>query len=169
MRLARIFQVVPFLLLMLLLTPAAAACSCSLPLDKNGNLLTPEQLARYYWRPATAVFTGKVTEVTAIYRDPNDEPVDHVVKVRVNEQFKGKRLMEVSFNTGTGRGDCSLGPLRDAEQYLFYAWPSADGNHLDIAMCSGTRRFPEEDDREWVARHNAELAILRKLARKDKT
>jgi hypothetical protein len=89
------------------------------------------------------------------------------VKLLVVERFKGVVTDTVDVTTGLGLGDCSRGPLGKGHSYLIYAWSVSKDSELFLALCSGTRPFPDEQDRaSYHQRHARELELLRKLAKR---
>ncbi|HVS00951.1 MAG TPA: hypothetical protein VMW27_30300 [Thermoanaerobaculia bacterium] len=104
---------------------AALACSCA-PLPE------PQQAKDQ----AAAVFTGTVLGIT-------QEDNRRLVRLRVEESWKGAKCGEVTVTTGLGDADCGYA-FQEGQTYLIYA--DKDRGKLTTNICSRTRPAAEAGD-----------------------
>ena len=120
------------LLVLLVLAPSSAdACKC-----------VPQPLGPAM-KQAKHVFLGRIVEEiktkvdTKTCRNHPDWCVyTFAYKVEVEGHWKGDITTTLTIDTGTNRGDCSMGRLR-GHKYIFFA--SGDATQPRIHMCGGTR------------------------------
>jgi hypothetical protein len=101
---------------------AALACSCA-------PLPGPPQARDH----AAAVFTGTVLGIT---REDNRR----LVRLRVEEAWKGARCEEVTVSTGLGDSDCGYA-FQEGQTYLVYA--EERRGRLSTNLCTRTRPAAE--------------------------
>ncbi len=89
----------------------ANACSCAF----GGDAVCQE-----YWK-ASAVFVGTVIDSKLVKTKRGDyEHHDRLVRLSVDEAFRGVEPGQIEVLTGLGEADCGFG-FRQAQQYLVYA------------------------------------------------
>ncbi len=108
--------------LALLGADAALACSCA-PLPE------PQQARDQ----AAAVFTGTVLGIT-------QEGNLRLVRLRVEESWKGVRCGEVTVTTGLGDADCGYA-FQEGQSYLIYA--DKQQGKLSTNICTRTKPTAE--------------------------
>lgn len=101
---------------------AALACSCA-PLPE------PRQARDQ----ADAVFTGTVLGIT-------QEGNQRLVRLRVEESWKGAKCGEVTITTGLGDSDCGYA-FQEGQAYLIYA--DKQRGKLSTNICTRTRPTAE--------------------------
>ena len=135
----------PFLFIACMLlfgVPEARACSC----------MGPNPVCSAYAK-TDVLFVGKVLEIV----EP-DPPIDQstprelfqsrLVRLSVNESFRGDASNMVSVLTGRGGGDCGY-PFKVGETYLVYA--SKVNGSLQTGICSRTRPLDQAvEDLEFL-------------------
>jgi hypothetical protein len=126
-----------------LATPGPArACTCY-----------PHSVDRDF-RAATAVFWGQVVEyVGGVEPSPGAHGI-YQVRFQVKQAFKGVSPGELVLESipGWGGGDCGMGPFERGEDYIVFAYLSANG-HLsaDLDACGSTSWGPPDlTDPEWT-------------------
>jgi hypothetical protein len=119
------------LLLLSVLARPADACSCAI--QPLGTAM----------KNAKHVFIGRIvgetkTRVeTKVCRDRLDWcTYTYAYKVAVEGHWKGDIVADLTIDTGSGRGDCSMGRLR-AVKYIFFA--TGDAARPRVHICGGTR------------------------------
>lgn len=127
--------------LLLLSARTAYACSC----------VDPGPPCQAYGA-ASAVFSGRVTEITSF--TSNDEPLrgyrQRLVRFAVSQAYRGISGTLAETITGKGGGDCGY-PFRVGESYLVYAYQSPKDNKLYASICSRTRPLSEAgEDLEYI-------------------
>ncbi len=110
------------MLVALLGADAALACSC-------GPLPEPRQARDQ----ADAVFTGTVLGIT-------QEGNRRLVRLRVEESWKGARCEEVTITTGLGDSDCGYA-FQEGQSYLIYA--DKQRGKLSTNICTRTKPTAE--------------------------
>lgn len=111
----------------------AHACSCA------GGSAPCQQ----YWE-ASAVFIGTVIEGQLVKVKLGEfEHERRVVRLSIDEAFRGVEGAEVEVITGLGDADCGFG-FRRTQQYLVYAYRSED-QKLHTSICTRTRAISEAD------------------------
>ncbi len=103
----------------------AYACSCIEPASPSESL-----------EGATAVFSGKVTQVSNTRFGNQDFDSGAVIVLETIEYWKGAAYKTAVIHTGLGGGDCGLG-LVEGEEYLIYAYGQPD--RLTSNICTRTR------------------------------
>lgn len=112
----------------------ARACSCA------GESAPCQQ----YWE-VTAVFIGTVIEGRLITVKEGDyEHQRRAVRLSIDEPFRGVEGAEVEVLTGLGDADCGFG-FRRSQQYLVYAYRSANDQKLHTSICTRTRAISEAE------------------------
>ena len=112
----------------------AHACTCA------GERAPCEQ----YWE-ASAVFIGTVIEGRLITVKEGDfEHQMNVVRISIDEAFRGVEGAEAEVITGLGGGDCGFS-FRRAQQFLVYAYRDKDDQKLYTNICTRTRSISEAD------------------------
>jgi hypothetical protein len=106
---------------------AAFACSCIKP-------PTPAEARNL----SEAVVVGKVLEVA-----PNGKGSGFVVKLQVEQSWKGPSCTEMTVATGRGDGDCGY-PFEVGKSYLVYA--HKDGETLRTNICTRTKPLDVADE-----------------------
>ena len=101
---------------------AVLACSCA-PLPE------PQQARDQ----ADAVFTGTVLGIT-------QEDNRRLVRLRVEEAWKGARCEEVTITTGLGDSDCGYA-FQEGQAYLIYA--DKQRGRLSTNLCTRTKPAAE--------------------------
>ncbi len=100
----------------------------------------------------SAVFSGRVTEITSI-KNTDDEfsALSHkLVRFAVLQAYRGIAGTSAETITGNGGGDCGY-PFRVGESYLVYAYKNAGDNKLYASICSRTRPLSEAgEDLEYI-------------------
>ncbi|MFS8084052.1 MAG: carboxypeptidase regulatory-like domain-containing protein, partial [Acidobacteriota bacterium] len=121
----------------------AHACTCA------GN----HPVCQDYWE-ASAVFVGTVIDSRSVTIKEGEYPHEmRLVRLSLDEAFRGVEGAEVEVLTGFGGGDCGFG-FRQTEQYLVYAYQSE--GKLYTSICSRTKSISEADK---------DLAYIRGLAK----
>lgn len=92
---------------------------------------------------ASAVFTGRVTEITSTGNDkPGRGYQKKLVRFAVSQAHLGISGTSAETVTGSGGGDCGY-PFKVGESYLVYAQLNAEDNKLYAGICSRTRPLSE--------------------------
>ncbi len=139
----RIFRKLGFLLALTLLSAAEAyACSCMF----GGGAVCQD-----YWQ-ASSVFLGTVidSKVVTVKRGEYDTQ-QRVVRLSLDETFRGVEGAQVEVHTGLGGGDCGFS-FKQSQQYLVYA-TDFEGK-LYTGICSRTKE---------IAKAVADLEYMRGL------
>ncbi|HKO98911.1 MAG TPA: carboxypeptidase regulatory-like domain-containing protein [Pyrinomonadaceae bacterium] len=96
-----------------------------------------------YWQ-TSAVFVGTVIDSKIVRQKREDfEDEQRLVRLSVDEGFRGVEGPQVEVRTGTGGGDCGYN-FRLAQQYLVYA--SEHEGKLFTGICSRTREIAAAAD-----------------------
>ena len=109
----------------------AYACSC-IPF---GNESVAQQVNKAK-TDARAVFSGKVLEVIK-----KPEIYQTIVKLRVDNSWKGNLSKEVTVLTGSDSALCGYN-FEVGQSYLIYA-NGADANNLQTNICTRTAKFSQ--------------------------
>lgn len=131
----------------MLLTVAVAAVTWSADADACSCAQLP--IANEF-HSAAAVFKGRVVQVTE--HDPQAGAF-HMVRVQVQESYKGDLPYYVTLSTSASEGSCGISFLVSRE-YLF--WPSGELScgGLWASSCSRTASYwDSRESVEWL-RHN---------------
>ncbi len=124
------------LLFLVALTRPASPCSCAIqPLgDAMAN--------------AKHVFVGRIVGETRTKLETKEcrQNADwclytYAYKVAVEGHWKGDIVADLTMDTGSGAGDCSMGRLR-GKKYIFFA--SGDADRPRVHLCGGTRVASDE-------------------------
>ncbi len=93
---------------------------------------------------ASAVFTGRVTEITSISGNskPGRSYQQKLVHFAVSQAHLGISGTSAETVTGSGGGDCGY-PFKVGESYLVYANLNPQDNKLYAGICSRTRPLSE--------------------------
>jgi hypothetical protein len=149
-----------FLLLALgvLLPCAAPVCTCVMFPPMRTVADAEAALGR-----SEAVFIGRVEHVEVRQALPRGDSArgprwpEAIVRLRVEQRFKGPRSDTLTVTSGLGGGDCGIG-FAEGERYLIYLQPkteAAAGHYVGI--CGGTKA---------VAAAKDELSLLERAARR---
>jgi hypothetical protein len=123
---------------------SVAACDCAF----GGG-----EVCQDYWQ-ASAVFVGTVIESHGItVNEGNYSHEERVVRLSLDEGFRGVEGAETEVLTGLGGGDCGFG-FRQAQQYLVYAYRSDKDNKLYTSICTRTKS---------ISQANADLVYIHGL------
>jgi hypothetical protein len=127
------------------------ACGCDLP-RQNG---LQRQIAGAR-NDATAVFSGKVVDVT----ESSNDHFNVLVRLKVKRWRKGVGADEVLIATGRGGGDCGY-RFEVGESYLVYAFGSGEGG-LGTNICQRTRKLEDAgEDIEVLGKGRAPRVVKR--------
>ena len=97
-----------------------------------------------YW-DASAVFTGRVTDISVIPLDLGDGLVGYkqkLVRFSIEESFRGTRGRSVEILTGMGGGDCGY-DFKQGERYFVYAYSNPNNSKLHVGICGRTQPLSE--------------------------
>lgn len=115
--------------LIVVLAQATNACSC-----RFGGGAPCED----YWR-ADAVFSGLAISSSQITVDRGSyKTTQRLVRLTIEEAFRGITATEAEVETGLGGGDCGFG-FKHGERYLVYAHRDSRNNRLSTSICGRTR------------------------------
>ena len=108
------------------------ACTCSLPLPKDSL----KKQVKKALTESRAVFAGKVLEI-------NESPQAYsvVVRLKVEQSWKGLFLEEINIVTGRGGGDCGY-RFEVGESYIVYAYGPSE-SILATDICQRTAKLTE--------------------------
>ena len=131
--------------LLLSLAQSANACSC----------IDPGPPCQSYG-DASAVFSGRVKEITALTKDDKSPKGygQRLVAFTVIQSYRGISGTGAETITGRGGGDCGY-PFKVGESYLVYAYHNSQNNKLYASICSRTRPLSQASE---------DLQYLRSLA-----
>lgn len=119
--------VVPLLFLLYAVPSAVEACTCAPPLAA----------CEAAWQ-ATAVFAGRVEEISPVPGKGPESLRRKVVRFEVIDPFRGTATSDVEVETGAGGGDCGYRFKKGAE-YLVYASRNERSGRLTTGICSRTK------------------------------
>lgn len=114
----------------------ALGCSCAF----GGGAACQE-----YWR-SDAVFAGKI--VGSAQETVDDEPykrTERVLRVAIEQAFRGVEGAETEVRTGWGGGDCGY-EFKVGERYMIYAYRDEKSHKLYTSICSRTRPVSKADE-----------------------
>src|SRR3989442_7043794 len=98
-----------------------------------------------YWQ-ASAVFIGTVIESRRVTIKESPYPREmRLVRLSLDEPFRGVEGAGVEVLTGFGGGDCGFG-FRQTQQYLVYAYRSENDGKLHTSICTRTKSISEADN-----------------------
>jgi hypothetical protein len=122
--------------LLLLSASTANACSC---LDSGPPCQAFGQ--------ASAVFSGRVTEITSIRDDNNPHRglSQRLVRFAIIQSYRGISGTAAQTITGSGGGDCGY-PFKMGESYLVYAYQNSEAKKLYAGICSRTRPLSQASE-----------------------
>ena len=115
---------------------AVYACSC-VPDNTNDIRVLVEDA----YKKSSAIFSGKVTEVTR-----HEKYVE--VKFRTEKFWKGDPSREISFRTGFDDGDCGYQFVK-GEKYVVYAYDKRlrySRSGLETNLCTRTSKIKKNKD-----------------------
>ncbi|HEY5885201.1 MAG TPA: carboxypeptidase regulatory-like domain-containing protein [Pyrinomonadaceae bacterium] len=129
---------------------AANACTCAF----GGSAPCQE-----YWR-TDAVFSGTVIGSSSIeVKYDSLKTTERLVRVAINQSFRGFESGQVEIITGWGDSDCGY-QFKLGGAYLIYATKRKSDGRLYTGICSRTRRLTEAD---------SDLAFFNSLATAERT
>jgi Carboxypeptidase regulatory-like domain len=119
----------------------AAGCSC----------VTGAPVCEAFWQ-ATAVFTGRVTDIEPVTARDGPPRTHRLVHFEVIDGFRGVTSEStVALVTGQGGGDCGY-EFRPGNAYIVYAVTNPQSGQLTTSICSRTRLLGEASDDITYAR-----------------
>jgi hypothetical protein len=92
-----------------------------------------------------AVFVGTVRTISEFAGAPAFPYRGRVVGFSIERAFRGVQGAAVNIDTGMGGGDCGYS-FKAGEQYLVYAYRTAEGSRLGTGICSRTRPIANADE-----------------------
>ena len=106
------------------------------------------------------MFSGTVIGSSSIeVKSDSFKTLEQVVRIAINQSFRGFEYGQVEVTTGLGGGDCGY-HFQMGGTYLIYATKSKSDGRLRTSICSRTRPLIEADQ---------DLAFFNSLARADQT
>lgn len=135
------------LLFLVALTRPASPCSCAT--QPLGDAM----------KNAKHVFVGRIigetktkVETKECRRNADWCRYTYAYQVAVEGHWKGDIVAELTIDTGSGAGDCSMGRLRGTK-YIFFA--SGDAARPFVHVCGGTRAATDATLRQMASAFGA--------------
>ena len=92
---------------------------------------------------SSVVFAGTVVEITSGTQQVGGETAPaYIVRLLVNQPFKGTLDAEISVITGVSGGDCGY-PFEHGRKYLVYGYKDPKTGLIYTGICSRTNIFDE--------------------------